>query len=75
MAKRFYDMAASTSIDAQIPAALALAKLSFSFAMEFLRKLPLVSFRQNLCHRIYLFNAWDYTKETPHDFLGIFFLV
>ncbi|KAM3172333.1 hypothetical protein ACTXT7_014745 [Hymenolepis weldensis] len=35
-------MAASTSIDAQIPAALALAKLSFSFAMEFLRKLPLI---------------------------------
>ncbi|VDO04498.1 unnamed protein product [Rodentolepis nana] len=41
LAKRFYDMAASTSTDAQIPAALALAKLSFSFALEFFRKCPL----------------------------------
>ncbi|KAL5966516.1 hypothetical protein TSMEX_005755 [Taenia solium] len=41
LAKRFYDMAAATSSDAQIPAALALAKLSFSFAIEFLRKFSL----------------------------------
>nr|CDS21560.1 protein sel 1 1 [Echinococcus granulosus] len=41
LAKRFYDMAAATSSDAQIPAALALAKLSFSFAFEFLRKFSL----------------------------------
>lgn len=34
-------MAAATSSDAQIPSALALAKLSFSFAIEFLRKFTL----------------------------------
>ncbi|VDD82213.1 unnamed protein product [Mesocestoides corti] len=42
LAKRFYDMAAETSSDAQIPAALALVKLSFHFALDFLRKAPII---------------------------------
>ena len=44
-------MAAATSSDAQIPAALALAKLSFSFAFEMLHKLPVVC-STNLCRFI-----------------------
>ena len=35
LAKRFYDMAAETSMDAQVPVALALCKLGVSFAMEY----------------------------------------
>nr|VZI23676.1 unnamed protein product [Spirometra erinaceieuropaei] len=38
LAKRFYDMAAAASTDAQLPVALALAKLSIYFALEYLRK-------------------------------------
>lgn len=34
LAKRFYDMAAETSTDAKVPVALALAKLSFVFALK-----------------------------------------
>merc|ERR1711953_923149 len=34
LAKRFYDMAAETSADAKVPVALALAKLSFVFAIK-----------------------------------------
>ncbi len=34
LAKRFYDMAAETSTDAKVPVALALAKLSFIFAVK-----------------------------------------
>ena len=34
LAKRFYDMAAETSVDAKVPVALALAKLAFVFAVK-----------------------------------------
>ena len=32
--KRFYDMAAETSVDAKVPVALALAKLALVFAVK-----------------------------------------
>ena len=34
LAKRFYDLAAETSVDAKIPVALALAKLAFVFTLK-----------------------------------------
>ena len=34
LAKRFYDMAAETSVDAKVPVALALAKLALVFAVK-----------------------------------------
>jgi len=37
LAKRFYDMAAESSVDAQIPVMLALGKLSVHFALEYLK--------------------------------------
>jgi hypothetical protein len=37
LAKRFYDMAAQTSADAQVPVGLALCKLGFHFAMEYIK--------------------------------------
>lgn len=37
LAKRFYDMAAETSADAQVPVALALSKLAFVFGLEYLK--------------------------------------
>jgi len=42
LAKRFYDMAAEASMDAQIPVALALLKLSCYFALEYIQKNPMV---------------------------------
>ncbi|XP_045113091.1 protein sel-1 homolog 1-like isoform X1 [Portunus trituberculatus] len=36
LAKRFYDMAAEANVDAQIPVALALAKLAFLFSFKYL---------------------------------------
>ena len=38
LAKRFYDMAAETSVDAQVPVALALAKLGVLFGCEYVRE-------------------------------------
>lgn len=37
LAKRFYDMAADTSTDAQVPVGIALARLSLYFAAEYLQ--------------------------------------
>jgi len=37
LAKRFYDMAAESNVDAQIPVMLALSKLSIYFLMEYLK--------------------------------------
>ncbi|VDL91361.1 unnamed protein product [Schistocephalus solidus] len=42
LAKRFYDMAAAASTDAQLPVTLALAKLSIYFAVEYLSKFALI---------------------------------
>ena len=39
LAKRFYDMAAETSMDAQIPVTLALTKLGILFSMEYIQEL------------------------------------
>lgn len=36
LAKRFYDMAAEASADAQVPVALALAKLALLFSLKYL---------------------------------------
>ncbi|GAB6022354.1 Protein sel-1 1 [Chamberlinius hualienensis] len=36
LAKRFYDMAADASVDAQVPVALALAKLAFLFGLKYI---------------------------------------
>ena len=42
LAKRFYDMAAETSIDAKVPVALALAKLAFVFAVKNMEELKIL---------------------------------
>ena len=42
LAKRFYDMAAETSIDAKVPVALALAKLAFVFAVKNVEELKIL---------------------------------
>ena len=42
LAKRFYDMAAETSVDAKVPVALALAKLAVVFAFINLEELKIL---------------------------------
>ena len=42
LAKRFYDMAAETSVDAKVPVALALAKLAVVFAVKNLEELKIL---------------------------------
>merc|ERR1719431_1684847 len=42
LAKRFYDMAAETSVDAKVPVALALAKLALVFAVKNLEELKIL---------------------------------
>lgn len=42
LAKRFYDMAAQTSADAQVPVSLALCKLGVHFALEYLKDVSIV---------------------------------
>lgn len=42
LAKRFYDMAAETSVDAKVPVALALAKLACIFAVKNLEELKIL---------------------------------
>jgi len=37
LAKRFYDMAAETSIDAKVPVMIALSRLNVYFFMEYLK--------------------------------------
>ncbi|KAF5403525.1 putative extracellular protein sel-1 [Paragonimus heterotremus] len=44
LAKRYYDLAAESSLDAKIPVTLALLKLSVSFGSEYLREFGLVKF-------------------------------
>lgn len=43
LAKRCYDLAAETSVDAKVPVALALLKLSFLFKVESLKNVSLVT--------------------------------
>merc|ERR1712157_45099 len=43
LAKRFYDMAAETSVDAKVPVALALAKLACVFAVKNMEELNLLT--------------------------------
>uniref|UniRef100_A0A1B6G8Y0 Uncharacterized protein n=1 Tax=Cuerna arida TaxID=1464854 RepID=A0A1B6G8Y0_9HEMI len=38
LAKRCYDMAAETSVDAKVPVALALLKLSFMFSLKYFQE-------------------------------------
>lgn len=38
LAKRFYDMAAETSTDAQVPVALALMKLGLLFTLHYVKE-------------------------------------
>lgn len=38
LAKRFYDLASETSVDAKVPVALALLKLSFMFKLESMKE-------------------------------------
>ena len=42
LAKRFYDMAAETSVDAKVPVALALAKLAVVFAVINMEELKIL---------------------------------
>ena len=42
LAKRFYDMAAETSVDAKVPVALALAKLALVFAVINMEELKIL---------------------------------
>eukprot|EP00091_Calanus_sinicus_P024425 TRINITY_DN8748_c0_g1_i2.p1 TRINITY_DN8748_c0_g1~~TRINITY_DN8748_c0_g1_i2.p1 ORF type:complete len:146 (-),score=45.57 TRINITY_DN8748_c0_g1_i2:152-565(-) len=42
LAKRFYDMAAETSVDAKVPVALALAKLACVFAVKNMEELKIL---------------------------------
>ncbi|KAA3671483.1 SEL1 protein, partial [Paragonimus westermani] len=44
LAKRYYDLAAESSLDAKIPVTLALLKLSVSFGSDYLREFGLVKF-------------------------------
>ncbi|XP_031619658.1 protein sel-1 homolog 1 [Contarinia nasturtii] len=41
LAKRFYDLASETSVDAKVPVALAILKLSFMFKVESMKDSPL----------------------------------
>ncbi|MPC20323.1 Protein sel-1 1 [Portunus trituberculatus] len=43
LAKRFYDMAAEANVDAQIPVALALAKLAFLFSFKYLEDVSFIT--------------------------------
>jgi len=44
LAKRFYDMAAETSIDAKVPVMIALSRLNVYFFMEYLKDVSEVEF-------------------------------
>lgn len=54
LAKRYYDMAAVTSVEAHVPVALALVKLYFLFATEYLQA----------------FDLNDLLNWSPSSFLG-----
>ena len=65
LAKRFYDMAAETSVDAKVPVALALAKLAVVFAVKNLEELKiLIGGRLSLLYMIYAtmisYNKWQH---------------
>jgi len=56
LAKRFYDMASETSVDAHIPVSIALAKLGVVFSAEYLEEIY-TDFRSNM---------WKYINLTYH---------
>ena len=66
LAKRFYDMAAETSVDAKVPVALALAKLAVVFAVKNLEELKiLIGGRLSLLYMIHVtilfsYNNWQH---------------
>ena len=65
LAKRFYDMAAETSVDAKVPVALALAKLAVVFAVKNLEELKiLIGGRLSLLYMIHMtmisYNKWQH---------------
>lgn len=47
LAKRFYDLASETSVDAKVPVALAILKLSFMFKMESMKDVSLLNYTTN----------------------------
>ena len=60
LAKRFYDMAAETSVDAKVPVALALAKLAVVFAVKNLEELKiLIGECPGLTSQIYFVHGQD----------------
>lgn len=73
LAKRFYDMAAETSTDAKVPVALALAKLSFVFALKSWQDFKVI-LSPDLLARIELY--WDiYLITVLIGLLGILVFV
>ena len=73
LAKRFYDMAAETSVDAAIPVWLAMGKLSVLFFLEALREQPLF---QLLSLDSALGPDWDiYLMSFLAGLLGLIFLL
>ena len=60
LAKRFYDMAAETSVDAKVPVALALAKLAVVFAVKNLEELKiLIGECQGLSSQLHFVHGQD----------------
>lgn len=56
LAKRCYDLAAETSVDAKVPVALALLKLSFMFKLESFKNVCKISTDQHTHARAQVFN-------------------
>ena len=68
LAKRFYDMAAETSVDAKVPVALALAKLACVFAVKNMEELKILigGFSVNYTNNI--FKSFNYRPRNLGHF-------
>ena len=76
LAKRFYDMAAETSVDAKVPVALALAKLACVFAVKNMEELKILigELRLYLLHVINFFTSGPETWDTLELYWDLYLL-
>ena len=59
LAKRFYDMAAETSSDAQVPVMLALAKLGLQFSMQYAQDVSITRFMSQIGLHLWVINPFN----------------
>lgn len=58
LAKRFYDLASETSVDAKVPVALATLKLSFMFKVESMKDVSKAYVKHSFCFYIFTFSSF-----------------